>query len=228
MLPISRIGPATAWYPNGRIERRTSSRAGKRHGEVETWFASGNRKWAGMYDQGEKNETFVVWRQTVKKRQETNYKWGAPNGCWVGLEFFSPEHPYLNWIECRLTYSIYARAGEGIAPHRPPPAPSNFRLRHNEFSPLSLRSSGRRDSNPRHQPWQGCTLPTELRPRLSEIISSPPLLRNPFPQPPTPQFLSFDPRDLHRFRELALPSFPLFPEPPRWLVAQFPAGCNPH
>ena len=24
--------------------------------------------------------------------------------------------------------------------------------------------SGRRDSNPRHQPWQGCTLPTELRP----------------------------------------------------------------
>ena len=33
------------------------------------------------------------------------------------------------------------------------------------------------------QPWQGCTLPTELRPRLTEIISSPPLLRNPFPQP---------------------------------------------
>ena len=24
--------------------------------------------------------------------------------------------------------------------------------------------SGRRDSNSRHQPWQGCTLPTELRP----------------------------------------------------------------
>src|SRR5687768_12795092 len=26
--------------------------------------------------------------------------------------------------------------------------------------------SGRRDSNPRHQPWQGCTLPTELLPQL--------------------------------------------------------------
>src|ERR1700733_8596035 len=25
--------------------------------------------------------------------------------------------------------------------------------------------SGRRDSNPRHQPWQGCTLPAELLPR---------------------------------------------------------------
>src|SRR6185312_5169772 len=24
--------------------------------------------------------------------------------------------------------------------------------------------SGRRDSNPRHQPWQGCTLPAELLP----------------------------------------------------------------
>ena len=24
--------------------------------------------------------------------------------------------------------------------------------------------SGRRDSNPRHQPWQGCALPTELLP----------------------------------------------------------------
>jgi hypothetical protein len=25
--------------------------------------------------------------------------------------------------------------------------------------------SGRRDLNPRHQPWEGCALPTELRPR---------------------------------------------------------------
>ena len=29
--------------------------------------------------------------------------------------------------------------------------------------------SGRRDSNPRHQPWQGCTLPTELRPHRLAI-----------------------------------------------------------
>ena len=27
--------------------------------------------------------------------------------------------------------------------------------------------SGKRDSNPRHQPWQGCALPTELFPRLA-------------------------------------------------------------
>src|SRR5208283_5516123 len=32
-------------------------------------------------------------------------------------------------------------------------------------SSLSVFWSGRRDSNPRHQPWQGCTLPAELLPR---------------------------------------------------------------
>ena len=31
--------------------------------------------------------------------------------------------------------------------------------------------SGKRDSNSRPQPWQGCALPTELLPRLSENIS---------------------------------------------------------
>src|SRR5437899_10535173 len=36
--------------------------------------------------------------------------------------------------------------------------------------------SGRRDSNPRHQPWQGCTLPAELLPhRGSKVIVAPPL-----------------------------------------------------
>ncbi len=29
-----------------------------------------------------------------------------------------------------------------------------------------LWQSGKRDSNPRHQPWQGCALPTELFPQL--------------------------------------------------------------
>src|SRR5262249_18743980 len=28
----------------------------------------------------------------------------------------------------------------------------------------AVKWSGRRDSNPRHQPWQGCTLPAELLP----------------------------------------------------------------
>jgi hypothetical protein len=30
--------------------------------------------------------------------------------------------------------------------------------------------SGKRDSNPRHQPWQGCALPTELFPHLFIIF----------------------------------------------------------
>ena len=29
--------------------------------------------------------------------------------------------------------------------------------------------SGKRDSNPRHQPWQGCALPTELFPHFSVL-----------------------------------------------------------
>ena len=32
-----------------------------------------------------------------------------------------------------------------------------------------LKKSGKRDSDPRHQPWQGCALPTELFPqKISE------------------------------------------------------------
>src|SRR5215210_438467 len=32
-------------------------------------------------------------------------------------------------------------------------------------------TSGKRDSNPRPQPWQGCALPTELFPRSGEDFS---------------------------------------------------------
>ena len=34
---------------------------------------------------------------------------------------------------------------------------------------ISLRWSGRRDSNPRPQAWEACTLPTELRPHKGKI-----------------------------------------------------------
>src|SRR5688572_15416957 len=36
-------------------------------------------------------------------------------------------------------------------------------------APPYLVQSGKRDSNPRPQPWQGCALPTELFPRASRI-----------------------------------------------------------
>ena len=32
--------------------------------------------------------------------------------------------------------------------------------------------SGKRDSNPRPQPWQGCALPTELFPQAEESLAS--------------------------------------------------------
>ena len=35
---------------------------------------------------------------------------------------------------------------------------------------LSGSESGKRDSNPRLQPWQGCALPTELFPHLSNKL----------------------------------------------------------
>ncbi len=34
-----------------------------------------------------------------------------------------------------------------------------------------FHSSGRRDSNPRPQPWQGCALPTELLPQFGVSVS---------------------------------------------------------
>jgi hypothetical protein len=39
---------------------------------------------------------------------------------------------------------------------------------------LGEQWSGRRDSNPRHPPWQGGALPTELRPHMKSlcVISS--------------------------------------------------------
>src|SRR5947207_3993232 len=38
---------------------------------------------------------------------------------------------------------------------------------------LSDRESGKRDSNPRPQPWQGCALPTELFPRDGPNLTCP-------------------------------------------------------
>ena len=39
--------------------------------------------------------------------------------------------------------------------------------------PAFTGQSGKRDSNPRHQPWQGCALPTELFPQSRRNIRSP-------------------------------------------------------
>lgn len=41
-----------------------------------------------------------------------------------------------------------------------------------------LLSSGRRGSNPRHQPWKGCTLPTELLPRRTAFTLFWPVVSN--------------------------------------------------
>jgi hypothetical protein len=53
--------------------------------------------------------------------------------------------------------------------------------------------SGKRDSNPRPQPWQGCALPTELFPR-ARILAVGPWVgnQNPFPASRLPRFPSFN------------------------------------
>src|SRR4029077_19632525 len=58
--------------------------------------------------------------------------------------------------------------------------------------------SGKRDSNPRPQPWQGCALPTELFPRASANL--------------TAQWASvYRPRPRPRPRPPALPPLPPLP-----------------
>ena len=57
--------------------------------------------------------------------------------------------------------------------------------------------SGKRGSNSRHQPWQGCTLPTELFPREKEYFTdiftfcntSSKIFRPPIPSVPTSRLL---------------------------------------
>src|SRR5215208_4164492 len=44
------------------------------------------------------------------------------------------------------------------------------------------KTSGKRDSNPRPQPWQGCALPTELFPRAGNIENRAAAALRPFPQ----------------------------------------------
>ena len=52
-------------------------------------------------------------------------------------------------------------------------------------APCPEGQSGKRDSNPRHQPWQGCALPTELFPQwVTEIYQKTSVeARNLFPSP---------------------------------------------
>src|SRR2546426_9066664 len=60
--------------------------------------------------------------------------------------------------------------------------------------PRVAMESGKRDSNPRPQPWQGCALPTELFPRavgqsnrsVGFFVPPPPPPPPPPPSPPPP------------------------------------------
>ena len=65
----------------------------------------------------------------------------------------------LNRVECTRsgTWTRTAITGQGILSPSCLPIPP--------FEPTIFFVSGRRDSNPRPQPWQGCALPTELLPR---------------------------------------------------------------
>ena len=48
----------------------------------------------------------------------------------------------------------------------------NSKIHKQKIPPLGMELSGRRGSNPRPQPWQGCALPTELLPHVPRISDS--------------------------------------------------------
>src|ERR1700692_4528055 len=52
------------------------------------------------------------------------------------------------------------------------PSMASLHTRIRSFTGISSSEgwSGRRDSNPRHQPWQGCTLPAELLPHCYRFL----------------------------------------------------------
>ena len=51
----------------------------------------------------------------------------------------------------------------------PIPPPGHLHIRPSPNVLSCFNTSGKRDSNPRPQPWQGCALPTELFPQLSSL-----------------------------------------------------------
>src|SRR5450432_735387 len=60
-----------------------------------------------------------------------------------------------------------------------------FRVAHSARAPIVHSASGRRGSNPRHQAWKACALPTELLPRENHF-TFPPDYSRPILSRPTP------------------------------------------
>src|SRR2546426_7626548 len=85
--------------------------------------------------------------------------------------------------------------------------------------PRVAMESGKRDSNPRPQPWQGCALPTELFPRavgqsnrsVGFFVPPPPPPPPPPPTPPPPPLPPLPP--LPRTRGGSNPCPPESPSP---------------
>src|SRR5256714_3853085 len=83
--------------------------------------------------------------------------------------------------------------------------------------PRVAMESGKRDSNPRPQPWQGCALPTELFPRavgqsnrsVGFFVPPPPPPPPPSPPPPPLPPPPAEPGGAHPLR----PGRPLTPTP---------------
>ena len=75
------------------------------------------------------------------------------------------------------TFAIPADGHPPSGAQRPPRAPWYTFARKCETGkalvpfPSTRNQSGKRDSNPRPQPWQGCALPTELFPRDRNVVA---------------------------------------------------------
>src|ERR1019366_3470956 len=100
---------------------------------------------------------------------ETRTRMGLPPRDLKSLASSQFRHPGSTKMEDRrwkmegCCLSPEAKSGKAPAYAVPPRLPSSiFHLR------SLFVQSGKRDSNPRPQPWQGCALPTELFPRQGE------------------------------------------------------------
>ena len=111
-------------------------------------------------------------RDTARPRATPTASRGIPG---AGLEPARPcEHKILSLARLPISPSGYVPTARVLRPHssHTPREDANAK-RERSGAPVSYRptvfaangESGKRDSNPRPQPWQGCALPTELFPR---------------------------------------------------------------
>src|SRR6056297_2890958 len=121
------------------------------------------------YSRGWRRHPDLNWR--IKVLQTSALPLGYAASCWSGKRDLNPR--LQPWQGCTLPAELFPLLLASRLRRHPD---SNRRMEVLQTSALPLgyaainKWSGRRDLNPRLQPWQGCTLPTELLPLNEQKI----------------------------------------------------------